>query len=64
MPATNPDLREQRAWSFESSYLDILTLEEFLDGCAGLEYRLDVNTPRHPFDFTTYHVVAHFANHI
>lgn len=53
VPATSLDLKEQRAWSFESSYLDIMTLEEFLDGCAGLKYRLDVRSLRtiHPLDF-------------
>jgi hypothetical protein len=36
-------LKEQRAWSFESSYLDMLELEEYLDGRPNLNYRLEVN---------------------
>jgi hypothetical protein len=36
-------LKEQRAWSFESSYLDMLDLEEYLDGRPNLTYRLEVN---------------------
>jgi hypothetical protein len=35
--------KEQRAWSFESSYLDIWNLEEYLDGLPNLTYRLEVN---------------------
>jgi hypothetical protein len=40
-----PDIapKEQRAWSFESSYLDIWNLEEYLDGLPNLTYRLEVN---------------------
>jgi hypothetical protein len=36
-------LKEQRAWSFESSYLDMVDLEEHLDGCPNLTYHLEVN---------------------
>jgi hypothetical protein len=36
-------LKEQRAWPFESSYLDMLELEEYLDERPNLNYRLEVN---------------------
>lgn len=37
--ATNP-LVEQRSWPFQSSYLDLEALEEYLDGLQGLSYSL------------------------
>jgi len=39
-------LKEQRAWSFESSYLDMLDLEEYLDGRPNLTYRLEQGADR------------------
>jgi len=38
--------REQRAFPFESSYLDIYELEEYLDGLPNFDYDLDQGADR------------------
>jgi hypothetical protein len=38
----NRTLKEQRAWPFQSSYLVMEDLEEYLDGLPDLCYSLDV----------------------